>query len=198
MLNQKNVRQVDFQFFDKYLYLADDSPSGLRWKLSIFGGKDGNVSIATKDSIAGSLDPSTNYYRVMIDGYNYGAHRVVFQIANNLKCISKHQQIDHIDKNRSNNKLCNLRLVSNALNSKNKNMQSNNNSGVTGVSFNTVNNREYWTASWSEVNGKRKSKSFNVDKLGHDKAKEMAIEHRNAQLKRLNEEGAGYTDSHGN
>ena len=45
-------------------------------------------------------------------------------------------QVDHISHDRGDNRLCNLRFVSNAENSKNHSFNKNNSSGITGVYYN--------------------------------------------------------------
>ena len=53
--------------------------------------------------------------------------------------------IDHINRDRSDNRWCNLRHVSRQCNSRNCGVRTDNTSGVTGVSYYT--NRRKWTAS---------------------------------------------------
>lgn len=71
------------------------------------------------------------YIRVMLDGKFYLAHRVIYEIHNG--CIPDGMQIDHIDGNRRNNSIENLRASTSSLNQRNKSKQRNNKSGVTGV-----------------------------------------------------------------
>ena len=83
--------------------------------------------------------------------------------------------IDHIDKNRLNNNLNNLRWASYSKQSINKNIFKNNTTGYCGVYYCNIHNS--YVAKWSE-NKKTKRKLFNVNKYGKDKALKLAIEYR--------------------
>ncbi len=83
-------------------------------------------------------------------------------------------EVDHIDHNRSNNIITNLRWTTSSGNGRNASKRKDNSSGHQGVFFDKVNNR--WFASWYE--DKRKSKSFSVDQLGNEEAKQRAIAYR--------------------
>lgn len=72
------------------------------------------------------------YLYVRVHGHKFPLHRVILLIVNNEW---PRGTVDHIDGNGINNRLCNLRIVSHGENLKNKRRQSNNISGVTGVSF---------------------------------------------------------------
>ena len=107
--------------------------------------------------------------------------------------------VDHIDQDKLNNRENNLRWVSNEINSRNKSMRENNNSGVTGVNyFNDGGRRCYWRSSWSDLTGNRRDKYFSVNKYGNDEAFRLACEHRQKMIEEMNKQGAGYSDNHGN
>lgn len=80
---------------------------------------------------AGSLDRSTGYLKLSIDGRVYLAHRVAWLIAHGEHPCG----IDHQDGRRSNNRLSNLRAATPSENNKNASRRSDNKSGVTGVRF---------------------------------------------------------------
>lgn len=119
------------------------------------------------------------------------AHRIIWEILNGP--VPPNSLIDHIDGNVLNNCPENLRLVRSDLNSKNKAIYRNNTTGVTGV-------KKYsrgFVASWIDLEGNDKSRSFNANILGEDLVFKLACECRIAMLNILNEQGAGYTERHG-
>ena len=86
--------------------------------------------------------------------------------------------VDHIDRNIKNNKLENLRWVSHKENSRNQTKHKNNTSGILGVCY----NNNLWIAQCINNEGKRKLKSFSINK--YPNAKQLAIEHRK-EMERL-------------
>jgi hypothetical protein len=98
---------------------------------SLFDYKDGILTWKQghkKGRVAGSLKP-TGYTVVEINNNNIMAHRLVWMMHNG----SFDGFIDHIDGNRSNNKIENLRLATVLQNSWNRKNNSNNKTGVKGV-----------------------------------------------------------------
>jgi len=83
-------------------------------------------------------------------------------------------EVDHIDHNRSNNMVNNLRWATSSGNSRNSSISSRNTSGFQGVKFNKKMN--CWIASWFE--DKEKRRSFSVNKYGEEEAKQLAINYR--------------------
>jgi hypothetical protein len=119
-----------------------------------------------------------NYLTVSLSKHSkvkkHDVHRLVgFAFVNNP---NNHNVIDHIDRNRQNNMFNNLRWTTYSLNNKNKNMQSNNTTGVTGVYYDR--SRQRWSARWSDLDGKEKTKQFSVRQFGEDQAKQSAINYR--------------------
>ncbi len=87
-------------------------------------------------------------------------------------------EIDHIDRNRLNNNLNNLRFVSKSDNQRNKN--------GTGV-FKRLDNRwnhEFYVATWFDEKGKNKQKSFSINKYGEDEAFKLATELRQEMVEK--------------
>ena len=85
--------------------------------------------------------------------------------------------VDHIDRNRLNSCIDNLRWVTPRENSRNRSIHSNNTSGKQGVSRETC---KYWKVSIIDDDGKTKQKPFSIKKLGDDEAKRQAITYRRA------------------
>jgi hypothetical protein len=104
---------------------------------------------------------------------NVYAHRVAYAIYHGHWPTA---QIDHINGNRMDNRIANLRDVSAAENSKNKRMLDSNSSGIVGVSFNQ--------GKWVAMLGKRHIGRF------------ATIEGA-AEARRQAEIAAGYHENHG-
>lgn len=102
----------------------DGSTGKLYWKPR--GNKRWDSIYAGKE--AGSLRP-IGYVVVKLSEKAYRAHRLIWKMVYGVDPNS----IDHIDMNKSNNLLSNLRQVSHEENMKNKKMAKNNPSGCTGV-----------------------------------------------------------------
>ena len=72
------------------------------------------------------------YSRLTFNGKTYYTHRIIFLMQNGY--LPKY--IDHIDGNPSNNKITNLREATSQQNHFNSKIQSNNSSGIKGISWN--------------------------------------------------------------
>lgn len=81
---------------------------------------------------AGWIDNS-GYRRVLWRGAKYQVHRLVWDILHPEDPVLEHEEIDHLDRDRLNNRPGNLRKVSRMLNMCNKTLYRNNRSGVPGV-----------------------------------------------------------------
>lgn len=95
------------------------------WKVTI-GGRGSKAGSEMVGRINGR-----GYQDIGVNGKRYLLHRVAWFLTHDEWPL----HIDHIDHNRLNNKLCNLRSVSNADNMCNKGMSPRNKSGVTGVDW---------------------------------------------------------------
>jgi hypothetical protein len=112
-----------------------------------------------KGDVAGSTGPK-GYVVVHVDGKGYHAHRLVWLIVHGR---FPPEHLDHVDGNKVNNRLVNLREASNAENQQNlKRARSHNKVGTLGVSI----HKGHWRAQ-IVVNGKAKH-------LGHFQSKEAA------------------------
>jgi hypothetical protein len=83
------------------------------------------------NKIAGTLHAS-GYWRVQIDGKPYLAHRLAWAYAHGA---FPKNNIDHINHNRSDNRLKNLRLVTRSENQHNRKRATQSSSGFLGVSW---------------------------------------------------------------
>jgi len=92
----------------------------------------------------------------------------------------------------------NIKWETVARQTRNRSKRVDNKSGVTGVGIYYRNGvHESFTANWKQLDGADRSKSFNIGKHGKDLAFKLACEHRTKMIESLNQQGAGYSDSHG-
>lgn len=107
---------------DVFVY-DPSSPSCLRWKFS--RGRNAKAGEA-----AGTMHKS-GYYRVNSLGKFTFAHRIVWMM--HFGDIPADMQIDHVDGNRTNNVVSNLRLASHGENKRNESIRADNSTGVKGL-----------------------------------------------------------------
>lgn len=122
-LTQKRLKEV---------VRYDRRTGNFYWKVSTGKAKRGELS--------GHTD-TNGYTKISIDGVKYFAHRLAWLYCFGVWPVAN---IDHIDRCRSNNKLKNLRDVSQAINGLNGPIRKNNRSGYTGVSYDA--RRSNWVA----------------------------------------------------
>jgi len=103
------------------------------------------------------LRPTNTYRRVKIDGVLYMSHRLAWLLHYS---VWPEDQIDHKDGNGLNNRIENLRVVTNQENQKNRRMQRSNTSGVTGVCWDKA--RGKWRAQ-IHIDGKKKHLGYFAD-----------------------------------
>lgn len=176
---------------------SEESPSGLVWckdRLAGFG--NGTVNAFAGD-VAGSVD-SNGYWLVYVSEANrkLSCHRIIWEIFNGE--VPEKFQIDHIDGERHNNRIENLRVVSGAVNARNQKLRKDNTSGIQGVYWNTnPSGNTYSVARWNSLDGKTVCKYFSVEKYGEEKALDLAVKAREEAIAELNKNGAGYSKRHG-
>lgn len=90
------------------------------------------------------------YIVVSVDDKLHYAHRIIWEMKNGK--IENGMQIDHINHDRSDNRIENLRVVDNQVNHTNRPKQSNNSTGVVGVYKKSCGSRFY---SQIKVNGSK-------------------------------------------
>ncbi len=149
-------------------YRADEGL--LYWRVNRGGAvKAGDIAFINKRT--------DGYFVGSIDGLKYAAHRVIWKYVHGVDPL----HIDHIDGNRENNRIENLRSVNPTANLRNRRLSSNNTSGVCGVS--------------SRQDGKWRASITLSEKaivLGDFKTKDEAIAARKAVEKVL-----GFSSRHG-
>ncbi len=120
---------------------------------------------------------SKGYGSVSIKGKNYKTHRVIWYL---YYGVQPSKQIDHIDGDKLNNKIENLREVENKENCKNRALHAKNKSGFAGV-------RQLSNGKWNAYIWDKGSKN-----LGVYKTKLEAVVVRKAEERRL-----GFHPNHG-
>lgn len=173
-----SAREVKFQDFIGLYYYCEKSPSGLRY---LRGNNQGGKKKRVAGDVAGTLLPS-GYYTVRCNDSNYFAHRVVWCLVN--QCNIQKELIDHIDRNRSNNCISNLRLATHSENNKNCSTKSHNKTGYNGVSY--LANFNLYVATWVDIDGKQETKSFSSIKYGRDLALGLCVEYRHKMTSNKN------------
>ena len=90
----------------------------------------------------------------------------------------------------------NVRWATDEMQARNKGIQNNNTSGVTGVYYREDDYGGRWVAQWL-WSGKKHCATFSISKYGDELARFLAEETRDVEIRRLNLLGAGYSETHG-
>lgn len=185
MLNKQSkaspTKPILFSYVSEYICYDESSPTCLRWRIDFKSGKFNRKA----GDVAGCR--SSKYFAVNLFGNNYKAHRVVWVLSNKSDLVSN-LVIDHIDGDKLNNRIGNLRLVTRRENNINIPLSKNNTSGCTGV---YLYERGY-LVKWN-IDFKQESKFFNFRFFKNkDITYNTACEYRNIIEKVIYE---GCTDS---
>lgn len=124
------------------LFSYNPSTGVIKWSVNV--GK----KIKAGD-VAGTV-LSTGYVSIIVKGKAYKAHRIAWLI---MFGVNPDCDIDHVNRNRSDNRACNLRLATRSQNAINSSVSSSNSSGFKGVSFNKASGK--WVANMV-IDGKQK------------------------------------------
>lgn len=174
---------------DKFLEYDENSPSFLTWKVDVYKGRKQSQIQIRKGTHAGWLDKS-GYYKVSINSNNVQAHRVVaclngFDVNGNL--------VDHINGVKVDNRKENLRVVDFKQNSRNRKVANNSTTGISGVGYKATGNYSRYYYQWTDNDGFRRFKSFNVGNRNKDDVLAELLIFRKEILRSLGD----YSDDHG-
>lgn len=176
--------------FTALFYVCPISPSGLRYCKDTPAKR--GIPARSRGDVVGIKGKThrTGYWRVLVRGRPLVSHRIVFEMVHGRKPAL---QIDHIDGDKDNNSIDNLREATPIINARNRKMQDRNKSGKNGVDRFTFNGYEYWRARWYSAEGKLTNKQFPIKKLGDTSAFEAACAYRDNMTAAV----GGYTARHG-
>ena len=162
-----SIKIIDYKIVSEIFYYDPLSPSGLRYKVA-----PKNTTKQNGDQ-AGSSDKS-GYYTLRHESRRLYVHRIIYVLCHGELCESL--VIDHIDNNPRNNRIENLRAVTQRENTINRLSTITSNTGFKGIYLHTnKSGNSYYSVVWL-VDGKQKRKSFSVLRLGHENALQYAKE----------------------
>jgi hypothetical protein len=195
-----NIKTANISVCESDLKLAfkydPTSSTGLRWITNRYSGRNMSHVSAKIGDEAGSK--STRGYPHIVCSINsqlFTASRVIWLLEYGFYPDNNYV-IDHLNGDSLDNRLENLSLCSQNMNTKNKKIRSDNVTGKTGISFKIDKGRDYCNSSCT-INGKIKVKTYSISKHGLLPAFQLACIWRKEQIALLNEQGAGYTERHG-
>lgn len=180
--------------FNEIFYYDETSPSCLRWRIDVYGGRNNSNLRVSKGDPAGSKHKIRGF-KVIYQKKSYSVHRIIWQMF--FGEIESRLQIDHKNQNSYDNRLENLRIVTNEVNKRNSGKYKNNTSGKTGVRKLAMSGKLYWSATWAGMDYRRISRYFSIEKYGEEQAFKLTCDVRDRAIEELNAQGAGYTDIHG-
>jgi hypothetical protein len=192
MTTKKDKLDYNSVDFGSILEYDESSSTWLRWKVKRAQRSPAGSSAGTFNTDSRTKQKSCS--RVKIYDKSYLVHRIIWVLF--YGSIDEDLVIDHIDGDPWNNNITNLRLTTTAINSRNSRIKTTNKTGVNGVSLRNTAGYLYYAAQYMSSTG-NKQKVFSINKHGEDKAKQLAIDWRNARLLELEQSGVFYTERHG-
>ena len=102
---------------------------------------DPQIGVVTRSDGETGYKNDIGYVQIYFNGRIYSAHRLAWALAHKVQPVG---EIDHINGNRADNRLCNLRLVSSQEQNRNRSLSKRNKSGVKGVCWEAA--RGKWRA----------------------------------------------------
>lgn len=103
------AREMDYELFNKYFYISEESKSGLKFKIDYNNHKAGDDAYD---------NTSKGYYVVYLNRANHLVHRIIWLLEHGE--ISSSMVVDHKSRDRGDNRLSNLSLVSMSHNMRNR------------------------------------------------------------------------------
>ena len=125
-----------------YIYYDETSKTMFRWKKQMGSRNAGDV--------AGHICTTSGYAIVTLRGVRHPVQYLVWRVFN--RDLEDGKILDHMDRDRSNNRIDNLRICTHAENNWNKTVPSHSTTGVKGLTYHTKEGRWYGSIS---VKGKR-------------------------------------------
>ena len=132
---------------------------------------------------AGTPCKTTGYTNVVVDGHGYTVHRIAVLLSTGA--YEKGVQVDHINHDRSDNRIENLRVTSHIENMQNQSKRITNKTGVTGVCIRYTRKGTLRYVAYITVNFKR------IDLGSYDTLEEAAVVRKSAEFL------YGYHPNHG-
>ena len=136
MKKSTKIKGIPIKHLQSILKIDSDSPSGLTW----LPRKEPKFNLHHANKMVGCKRTDPNGYQSWVTGivyknklYNLRCSRIIFLLHNGY--LTEEKDVDHIDKNSLNNKVENLRECTSSENQNNRNVQKNNISGYSGVSW---------------------------------------------------------------
>ena len=183
--------------YSDMFYYDVRSPTYVSRKTAWFAGKAGRILMKPANSSVGTLG-ADGYFTTKVSGRGLKIHRLVMMLHGH---DISNKGVDHIDGNKKNNSIENLRISDGKINARNSKMKCSNTSGVTGVykakPYIKGCMGERWIAQWVTLEGKQVQRQFSVVKFGNELAYELACKSRTEAIFDLNIQEAGYTERHG-
>lgn len=196
------VKQLDYDNVDwsQLFYYDTSSKSCLKWNTNRYSGKNSNILMARKGQDAGGLSkqqsgqPAGWTVEITSSGKrkSYRAHRIVAAL-HGVKVND--WVIDHVDGNPLNNHIDNIKVTTQAINTRNKKVRSNSPYGITGVTFRRIGKSDEFITRYV-LKGKEKQKSFSIQRLGLMEAFKQAVLYRQRVIIELNKQGSEYSTRH--
>ncbi|HEJ8266517.1 TPA: HNH endonuclease [Klebsiella oxytoca] len=139
-------------------FFSYDETTGILYCKSPFGSKSPGDTLGVKTD--------TGYLRVFFNGKNIRVHRIIWVLKYGE--IPSTLVVDHIDGDKLNNRITNLRLCTQNQNTRNRRIHSNNAAGLKGVYFNdSPRNRKKWIAQISIAKKKIRLGRFHTKEEAH-------------------------------